>query len=753
MMLPPTDVVHALADRYAIIRELGVGGMATVWLARDIKHGRDVALKVLKPEVAQSLGAARFLREVQFAASLAHPHILPLFDSGEAGDTLWYSMPNVAGATLRDRLAAGPIAVADAVRWSVEVAEALAYAHRLGVVHRDVKPENIMLYEGHAAIADFGIGKALTEVEGTTFTQIGASVGTPAYMSPEQAAGESVDGRSDLYSLGCVLYELLTGEPPFTGPTVQAVIAKRFVQTPADVTALRDGVGRAVARALQKTLARQAIDRWQTGEELATALREPEPASSHGGREGSTGDPAAPLPEASLAVLPFENLGGERDKDYLGDGIADEIVNALSAVPGLRVAARTSAFSFKGQRADVRSVGERLNVRHVLEGSIRTSGGKMRLTAQLVDAVDGYHLWSERYDRDLADIFAVQDEIAAAIAIKLAGSLLTLSAAPGASPAHVEALELVARGRALLTRRGASILEAISCLERAISLVPEHALAHAVLGDALRVSAQYGAAPWQQLIPRAESLLQRSLALDPGSAEAMAVLALIRFQYHLDLEGAVAVFDEALRLRPRLAEARTLRAAYVHCQWHNDPVSAEQDILQAVADDPANAFVHSAGALALSIVGKYVLAIQLSARALELDPTSFVAHYMRVWVLVHTKQWDAVPSAVSRAMTLFGRHNLILQVLPEYFVAIGEPSKAEAILAELRARAVTTPVPHFAFSLALWGLGRFDEAIDEAIQSAHARDHVFHVFTAGRWADALRTHPRYEEFLATINFR
>ncbi len=269
----------SLAGRYRIERELGAGGMATVYLAHDVRHDRSVAIKVLRSDIAQTIGADRFLREIQLAAKLNHPNILALFDSGHAGDALFYVMPAVEGQSLRERMTRHRmLPVDEAVRIAIEVAGALDYAHRHGVVHRDIKPENILFQEGHALVADFGIGKALSAVEGETFTQTGASVGTPAYMSPEQAAGDSVDGRSDIYSLGCVLYEMLVGEQPFTGPTVQAVIAKRFVQTPVDVAALRDGVPRPVARALQRALARIPIDRYETGALFVTSLSEIEAA-------------------------------------------------------------------------------------------------------------------------------------------------------------------------------------------------------------------------------------------------------------------------------------------------------------------------------------------------------------------------------------------------------------------------------------------------------------------------------------------
>ena len=285
---------------------------------------------------------------------------------------------------------------------------ALDHAHRVGIVHRDIKPENIMLQDGHVLVADFGIGKAISDTTADTLTQVGMSVGTPAYMSPEQAVGEEVDGRSDLYSLGCVLYEMLVGEPPFTGPTMQAVIAKRFVQTPTDVAALREGVPRPVAHAVQQVLARVAVDRHETAALFITALNE---------REAST--VTLTTPAQSLAILPFENLSADPDNQYFADGIADDILDALVQIDGLHVAARASAFSFRGKQDALAEIGNALNVATVLQGSLRRSGNRMRLAVQLISVRDGYHLWSERFDRELVDVFAVQDEIAAAIADKL----------------------------------------------------------------------------------------------------------------------------------------------------------------------------------------------------------------------------------------------------------------------------------------------------------------------------------------------
>ena len=397
-----------LAERYTIDRELGRGGMGIVLLAQDRKHHRQVAIKVLNPEVAAALGRERFLREITTAAGLSHPHILPLHDSGEADGFLYYVIPYVEGESLRERLdRERQLPVEDALLIAREVADALNYAHGHNVLHRDIKPDNILLSGGHALVTDFGIARAITGGGGGQLTEVGTLVGTPAYMSPEQVDGSPhIDGRADIYSLGCVLFEMLVGEPPFRGSTLTAVIANRLSAPTPSPRGLRESVPEAVDAAVRKAMANLPADRFSTAAQFAEALsslRLAEPA------------PAA-VPDRSIAVLPFKNQSSDPEAEYFSEGIAEEIINALAQLPGLQVAARTSSFAFKDKGADIAEVGAKLKVATVLDGSVRKAGNRVRITAQLVNVSDGYYLWSERYDSELDDVFAIQDHIARAIA-------------------------------------------------------------------------------------------------------------------------------------------------------------------------------------------------------------------------------------------------------------------------------------------------------------------------------------------------
>ena len=743
-MIDPLERLRTVFDgRYRLSHELGRGGAATVYLAYDRRHDREVAIKVLLDEVAASVGRERFLREIQLAARLSHPHILPLYDSGEANGALYYVMPNVKGQSLRDKLdAQSQLPMRDAVRIASEVASALDHAHRLGIIHRDIKPENIMLQDGHALVADFGIGKAMSDTASETLTQAGMSVGTPAYMSPEQAVGEEVDGRSDLYSLACVLYEMIVGEPPFTGPTVQAVIAKRFVQTPLDVAALREGVPRPVARAVQQALARVAVDRQETAALFGSALNEVDAATTK-----------SAVPAKSLAILPFENLSADPDNQYFADGIADDILDALVQIDGLYVAARNSAFSFRGKHTPLAEIGDALHVATVLQGSVRKAGNRLRIAVQLVSVTDGYHLWSERFDRELVDVFAVQDEIAAAIAAKLQVTFVPPAEPAGkVTGAQVEAFELIAKGRALTAQRGRSLLAARECLERAIQLDPMNAEAHAALGAALMEFVRFGLLPVTEGRPLAQAALARALELDASMAAAMGTMGMVCLFLDHDPSAAFAWWERALALQPRLVEVRASYALHGLLMWRgDDDERALTELARAVADDPRSAFCAAHYGVGLAAASRVAEAITQVERACSLDPQAFLSQYGRVAALSRTLEVERTLEVAKVAFASIGRHVLILGWLTKSYVTQGDRMRAEGLYAELQARSLTDDVSRMALALAADALGREDEAITYALESVRRCDFTIPFWTRSAFSsDALRAHPRYPELLRAM---
>jgi len=546
----------ALADRYRIEREVGHGGMATVYLAQDLKHRRPVAVKILHPHLALQVGFDRFQREVEIAARLNHPHILSLIDSGESEGLLYYVMPYVQGESLRARLnRERRLPLPDALGIAGDIASALGYAHAQGVVHRDIKPENVMLHEGEAMVADFGIAKALSARDGESLTQTGSTLGTPAYMSPEQASGEhELDGRSDIYSLGCLLHEMLAGEPPYTGPNAQAIIVKRFPEPVPPVRTLRPEVSEEVERALLRAMARAPVERFATASQFAAAL------TSYSGMLAPPGGPTVVTSQhsavKSIAVLPFADMSPEKDQDYFCEGISEEIINALTKIDALRVASRSSAFAFKGKSQDIRRVGEQLSVSTVLEGSVRKAGPRIRITAQLINVTDGYHLWSERYDRDLEDVFAVQDEIAENIvkALRLVLSEDEKRAIEKTRAENVEAYEYYLRGRQFVHQlREKGLQFARRMFTRAIEIDPGYARAYAGIADCSSNLYRYFDASAANL-EQADSASRKALELAPDLAEAHASrgLALTISEHHQE---ANREFETAIRLDPKLYEA------------------------------------------------------------------------------------------------------------------------------------------------------------------------------------------------------
>ncbi len=628
----------SLADRYRVDRPLGAGGMATVFLAHDIRHDRPVAIKVLRSDVSEALGRERFLREIRLAARLSHPHILPLFDSGEADGTLFFVMPVMQGQTLRERLAAhATLPVHEALRIAAEVADALDYAHRHDVVHRDIKPENILLHEGHAVVADFGIGKALAAAAGSdhaTMTQLGVVVGTPAYLSPEQAAGDVVDGRSDLFALGCVLFEMLTGTVAFTGTSTSAVIARRFVHTPPLVSSLRADVPEAIAALTARLLAREPEGRFATGAEVADAAR-----SQHATPTPGT-FAADPAPDRSIAVLPFANLSGDAENDFFSDGLAEELITDLSSVQALRVISRASARQLKGTTKGMREIGRLLGVRYALTGSARKAGNALRVTAQLVDTSTDAQLWAERFSGTLDDVFDVQERMSRAI---VAALQVTLSSPEDARLAarpirDARAYELYLKAQELVRRYGAPVDRVLTLLDHAASIDGESLPIRALRAYVKIMQMRAGMRTDEANLAEAEAEAHAILAEAPESAHGHALLGFLAYERG-DLAGAVRGLTAALERDASDADARFFLGIALQAAGQADAAFAVGE--QFLALDPLSPMAGVLLGASLWFQGLAEEGLRPLAFAMTVDPDNPILRWTIGYTHVLVGQWEA----------------------------------------------------------------------------------------------------------------
>ena len=601
--------------------------MATVYLAHDHKHGREVAIKVLRPNLAETLGRERFLREIQLAARLNHPNILPLYDSGEAGNCLYFVMPVMAGQTLRDRLSSGqPLPVDEAIRIGMEVADALDYAHRHDIVHRDIKPENILLHEGHAVVADFGIGKALVAASSATgemFTQVGVTVGTPAYMSPEQAAGGNLDGRSDLFALGCVMYEMLTGEIAFTGSTAHAVIARRFAYSPPPITDSHPEIPAVVSKTVTRLLQPSADDRFASGAQVVAALRgqqtPPSVATASVASDRARRD-------SSIAVLPFTNLSADPDNEYFSDGLTEELITDLSGVKALRVISRTSSLQLKGTTKGMREIGRTLGVRYALTGSARKAGNALRITAQLVDTTTDEQIWAEKYSGTMDDVFDVQERVSRAIVTALR---VTLSASEDDRLAerpikNPRAFELYLRAQALVRRYGASMDQVNALLDRAIEIEGLSPPLRALRAYLLITQVRAGLSTDAVHLARAEEEARALLDAAPNAAYGYSLLGFISYERGA-LADTVRYLTRALELDGSDADALFFRGIALEAAGQGQAAVAAGRRFLAV--DPLSPMAGVLLNSAYWFVGQPLEGLEAHERALVLDPDNPIIHW------------------------------------------------------------------------------------------------------------------------------
>jgi eukaryotic-like serine/threonine-protein kinase len=741
MTSSPDHLVASLADRYRIERLLGEGGAARVWLAHDLRHDRPVALKVLRTEAAGELGPERFLNEVRLTAKLQHPHILPLFDSGVVEGVPYYVMPYIDGESLRSRLVReGHLPLTDALTLIREVGDALAYAHEHGVVHRDVKPENILLAGAHALVADFGIARAGALQGSGHLTETGTLLGTPYYMSPEQAAGRSdLDGRSDQYSLACLLFELLTGAPPFTGDSLLAIVIQHTTDPAPTLASRRADLPASLGQAVARALAKEPDQRFATVTAFLEAL--------------STG--AAPAPEradSSIAVLPFANLSPDRDNEYFSDGLTEEISNALARVAGLRVAARGSTFAWKGKEADSREIGAKLGVSQLVEGSVRKAGERIRVTVQIVSAADGYRHWSETYDRTLTDVFALQDEIALGVveALGRVGHGLPQPRPVRPPTSVLEAYTLYLRGRHFAVRRSPAGLRAgLELFEQALALDPDYALAHAGVAECWTLLGfeEVGDVAPLDAIPQARTALDRAIGLDPSLAEAHLWRGVVSFLFEYDRAAAMASLTRALEINPASSFAHAWLGLLLHSvRRHEEGLAHARE---AERLDPLTSSIQLVVGRQLWFAGRLDEAAARLRMVFEVDPSNRVATWL-ARVLLDLGQARSALDVVEGAAGHFGRDPLLLEMLGCCLVANDRPDQAREVIRELGDLATRRHVSatHRA-SIHRW-LGDIEAAVASYEEAArqHSGPIAFFWGLPSRWREPVP--PRLRELLTGL---
>jgi serine/threonine-protein kinase len=776
---------QSLGSSYTIDRELGGGGMSRVFLATENRLSRKVVVKVLSPELARSVSAERFEREIQLAAQLQQANIVPLLATGDTDGLPFFTMPFVEGESLRAKMAAHhTFTINECVSILRDVARALSYAHEAGVVHRDIKPDNVLLSHGAAVVTDFGIAKALSEARRDTaassLTQTGTSLGSPTYMAPEQIAGDpNVDHRADIYAFGCMGYELLAGEPPFTAETPQRVLAAHLSQKPQPIASKRSDVPRSLAAIIMRCLEKDPNDRPQSAAEILSSLESVSSSDSISvGLSQSVGitptvrriiaaavavvllavaaaaarrflapkDAAAA--DRSVAVLPLANLSGDKANDYFGEGLAEEITGALTKA-GMRVIGRSSAVALTAKGMSAGEIARELHVANVLQGSVQRSGDRVRISVSLLSAPDESILWTDKYDRSMKDVFAVQDEIARAVAnelkIKLTGGQ-RLSRVdtqdPEAHTAYLQALYLWNR------RNAAGLRKAISLFGDAVRRDPSYAQAYGGMAMAYVVLPAYDDVPADEMLDRAREAGNKALALDSGIAQAYTALAYAdALQYRN--ASAEKLFARAIAIDSSFATARFWDGLLLLQEARNDEALAE--ILRARSLEPASLVINTAVTQALYDMRRYDEAEKSGRSVQSLDPNFQLGIIDLARVLVESGKADEAISVLLPIIDVPGVSYLEKVGITAYAMArAGRVGEARALLKRAESSPSEKQSHRGSIAAALEAVGEHEKAV-ETLRAA-VNDHdlwLAHYFTAAPY-DGLRKDPRVRELFAVV---
>ncbi len=721
----------ALVDRYRIDRELGRGGMATVYLAEDLKHHRKVAVKVLRPELAASIGVDRFVREIEIAAKLTHPHILTLIDSGEVDGFLYYVMPFVEGESLRERLAHEQrLSVSDAVRIAEQVAAALSYAHERGVVHRDIKPENILCTGNQAVVADFGIARAVEVAGGERLTGTGIAIGTPAYMSPEQAVGDAnVDGRADVYALGCVVYEMVSGRAPFEATTPQALLAKHAVDTAPSLRSVDPDIPLFLERAVSQALAKEPAQRFTTPNDFAATLTSEKVVARVGRRR--------------LAVLPPVNVTGDPEQAFLILGLHEALISQLG-YEDVAILARTSVMQYQGSDKPIRDICRELSVEAVVESSIFRAGDAVAIQARLIDGNTEEGLWAGSYEGDVGNILGLYRTIAGSVAAEIHGTMMPTLTTPRREAASMDpaAYELYMRGRIHqqnFTPRDFD--RALHYYEAALKIAPDYAPIYSGIALTWGSRMVLGLVPPLEAGPIHHEAAERAVALDPNLAEAHQALAQCLTWYDWDWERAEEAFQRAIELNPNEPQARIFYSHLLAMLGRQ----AESDVQgkRALEIDPFNPFTQLLHGIQRGLVGK----LDEQIAELEHVPPNPLASLMLSWSHYKLGKMEEGLRHHAQCYAMLGDAE-VADVLGQ----TGDPrnalGRAAEILAE-RARSMFVK-PMAIMHLYDWA-GDLEKAFEWLERAYELRDHDVAYLAVLFGSDPFRADPRYREMLRRVN--
>jgi serine/threonine protein kinase/tetratricopeptide (TPR) repeat protein len=779
-------MIGTTISHYRILEKLGGGGMGVVYRAEDIKLRRPVALKFLPQELTRDAEAKRrFIHEAQAASALQHHNICTIHEIDETPDgQIFICMDCYDGETLKEKIARGPMRVEEAVEVALQIAEGLSKAHEAGMVHRDVKPANIMVTkDGVVKIVDFGLAK----LAGTKVTKTGTTLGTAQYMSPEQARGEQVDQRADIWSLGIVLYEMLTGKHAFPGEYEQATLYAIMNEEPEPVTALRSGVPMELERIVKKCLEKNPAERHQTAADLIADLQHlrrtigPDGQSTRASRSAATrpgrrarrwlwaapvlllaavaigivtGIPSRhPAPtEKSIAVLPFVDMSPQQDQEYFCEGIAEELLNALVQIEGLRVAARTSSAQFKDKAVDVRAIGRKLGVKSVLEGSVRKSGDRLRITAQLINVEDGYHFFSEKYDRTADDIFTIQDEISLAIVDKLKVKLLKgeESRLTKRHTENEEAYRLYLQGRYFWNRRHEGGMQrGLEYFQKAIAVDPEYALPYSGIADCYFSLGFLDFLAPKAAFGKCKEAALKALALDPDLAEAHASLAVALQFFDWDPAGAEAEFRRAIALNPNYATAHFFYGFCLTAMGRFDEAIAEH--IRAMELDPIQPSIRAAHAYTLWVAGRDDEAIASSRALTEFDPNFFLGWLMLGDSCAKVGRFAEAETAFRKADDLTGgASTLVLASMGYALGQAGKRNEARLILNRLLELRESKYASARYIAQLYWLFDEQDEAFEWLERGIEERDHWLCYAKYLPTLQPMRSDPRFREILRRL---